>query len=104
LNFNASKIQIFNIPKLLLRLDRAGAVVTIDAMGCQKKPAVSSISYDGEHGRIETCSLRATAAIAWLQERPSWQGFPSIIAVAAKREIGDKASEETRYFISSLII
>jgi len=31
--------EITAIPKLLSRLDIAGAVVTIDAMGCQKKIA-----------------------------------------------------------------
>lgn len=130
--------EITAIPKLLSRLDIAGAVVTIDAMGCQKKiaeqikrqggdyvfslkgnqgnlhddvktfftsslsPAVASVSYDGEHGRIETRSIRATTDIAWLQERHNWNSLQSIIAVTAKREIGDKVTEETRYFISSL--
>ena len=130
--------EITALPKLLSRLDIAGAVVTIDAMGCQKKlaeqikrqggdyvlslkgnqgslhddvktfftsslsPAAASVSYDGEHGRIETRTIRATADIAWLQERHDWKGLQSIIAVTAKREIGDKVSEETRYFISSL--
>jgi predicted transposase YbfD/YdcC len=130
--------EITAIPKLLARLDIAGAVVTIDAMGCQKKiaeqikwqggdyvlslkgnqgslhddvktfftsslsPAAASVSYDGEHGRIETRTIRATADIAWLQERHDWKGLQSIIAVTAKREIGDKVTEETRYFISSL--
>ena len=135
---DAKSNEITAIPKLLSRLDIAGAVVTIDAMGCQKSiakqikqqggdyvlslkgnqgnlhddvktyftsslsPAVATVSYDGEHGRIETRSLRATADIAWLQKRHDWQGLQSIIAVTAKREIGDKVSEETRYFISSL--
>ena len=65
-------------------------------------PVVAAISYEGDHGRIETRSIRVTADIAWLQERHDWQGLQSIIAVTAKREIGDKVSEETRYFISSL--
>ena len=130
--------EITVIPKLLSRLDIAGAVITIDAMGCQKKiaeqikqqggdyvfslkgnqgnlhddvktfftsslsPAVAAVSYEGEHGRIETRRIRATADITWLQERHSWHGLQSIIAVTAKREIGDKVTEETRYFISSL--
>jgi predicted transposase YbfD/YdcC len=130
--------EITAIPQLLSRLDIAGAGVTIDAIGCQKKiaaqikrqggdyvlslkgnqgslhddvktfftsslaPAVAAVSYDGEHGRIETRSLRATDAIAWLQERHDWPGLQSIIAVTAKREIGDKVTEDTRYFISSL--
>jgi len=135
---NDKSNEITAIPKLLSRLDIAGAVVTIDAMGCQKKiaeqikqqggdyvlslkgnqgtlhddvktfftsrlsPAVASISYDGEHGRIETRRVRATTDIAWLQERHDWQGLQSIIAVTAKREIDNKVTEETRYFISSL--
>jgi len=59
-------------------------------------PAVASVSYDGEHGRIETRSIRATTDIAWLQERHNWNSLQSIIAVTAKREIGDKVTEETR--------
>ncbi len=55
--------------------------------------------YEGDHGRIETRSLRATADIAWLQKRHDWQ---SMIAVTAKREIGDKVSEETR--VSSAVL
>lgn len=130
--------EITAIPKLLSRLDIAGAVITIDAMGCQKKiaeqikqqggdyvfslkgnqgnlhddvetfftsslsPAVASVSYEGEHGRIETRSIRATADIAWLQERHDWKSLQSIIAVTAKRETDHKVTEETRYFISSL--
>ncbi len=109
--------EITAIPKLLSRLDIAGAVITIDAMGCQKKiamqikkqggdyvfslkgnqgnlhddvktfftsslsPTIASVSYDGEQGRIETRSIRATADTAWLQERHDWKGLQSIIAV-----------------------
>ncbi len=130
--------EITAIPKLLSRLDIAGAVITIDAMGCQKKiaeqikqqggdyvfslkgnqgnlhddvktfftsslsPVVASVRYEGEHGRIETRSIRATADIAWLQERHDWKSLQSIIAVTAKRETDHKVTEETRYFISSL--
>lgn len=130
--------EITAIPKLLSRLDIAGAVITIDAMGCQKKiaeqikrqggdyvfslkgnqgnlhddvktfftsslsPTVACVSYDGDHGRIETRSIRATDDIAWLQERHDWKSLQSIIAVTAKREIDNKVTEETRYFISSL--
>jgi len=131
--------EITAIPKLLLQLDIAGAVITMDAMGCQTKiaaqiiqqgadyvlslkgnqgelyddvktffnsslaPTIGNISYDGEHGRIETRTIRATADIQWLQKRHSqWVGLNSIIAVTAKRELKNKTEEETRYFISSL--
>ena len=65
-------------------------------------PAVASVSYEGEHGRIETRSIRATADIAWLRERHDWKSLPSMIAVTAKRETDNKVTEEIRYFISSL--
>jgi predicted transposase YbfD/YdcC len=131
--------EITAIPKLLTQLDIAGAVITIDAMGCQTQiadqiieqnadyvlslkgnqgelhddvktffrsdlaPVIGDISYAGEHGRIETRTIRATADIQWLQERhPHWTKLTSIIAVTACREFNNKTEEETRYFISSL--
>jgi predicted transposase YbfD/YdcC len=66
-------------------------------------PAVGDMSYNGEHGRFETRSVRATAKINWLKERhPEWENLTSIIAVTSERELKGKISEETRYFISSL--
>jgi predicted transposase YbfD/YdcC len=130
--------EITAIPKLLSRLDIAGAVITMDAMGCQKKiaeqiiqqggdyvlslkgnqgilhedvetyftsalaPEVAVQTIDGDHGRIETRSVRVTDEITWLKADHSWVGLKSIVAVTAKREIGEKVTEETRYFISSL--
>lgn len=132
--------EITAIPKLLMQLNITGAVVTMDAMGCQTKvaeqiiaqgadymlslkgnqgnlhkdvklffesentcPAVGHESYDGGHGRIETRTVCASSAIGWLQDlHPQWVGLKSIVAVTAKREIKDKTTEETRYFISSM--
>ncbi len=65
-------------------------------------PEAAAVSFDGAHGRIETRSVRVTDEIEWLKENHSWSGLKSIIAVTAKREIKDKITEETRYFISSL--
>jgi len=130
--------EITAIPKLLSRLDIAGTVITIDAMGCQKKIAQQIIQQDGDyvlslkgnqgklhedvathftsslspeaaivtveggHGRVETRTIRVTDEIAWLKERHAWVGLQSIIAVTATRKPGNKVTEETRYFISSL--
>lgn len=126
------------IPKLLTRLDIAGSVITIDAMGCQKKiaeqivqqkgdyvlslkrnqgslqddvktyfdspllPEVAVQTIDGGHGRIETRTLRVSDKIDWLKKEHDWTGLNSILAVTAKREVGENVTEETRYFISSL--
>ncbi|NOZ55145.1 MAG: ISAs1 family transposase [Gammaproteobacteria bacterium] len=130
--------EITAIPKLLSRLDIAGAVVRIDAMGCQTKiakqiveqggdyvlslkgnqgslhedvityftsalsPQLAVQTVDGGHGRIETRTMRATDERQWLQERHTWPGLQSIIAVTATRESDNKTTEETRYFLSSL--
>lgn len=132
--------EITAIPKLLLQLDIAGSVVTLDAMGCQTKiaekiidskadyvlslkgnqsdlhddvrclfeseqtsPPVGFTSIDGDHGRIEQRTVRASSDIEWLKERhPHWKGLNSIVAVTAQRECKDRTTEETRYFISSL--
>ncbi len=113
-------------------------MITIDAMGCQKKiaqqiiqqqgdyvlslkgnhgtlhedvetyftsslsPEASMQTLDGGHGQIETRSVRVTDEIDWLKNDHAWTGLKSIVAVTAKRELGEKVSEETRYFISSL--
>ncbi len=52
--------------------------------------------------RIETRSLRVSDEIDWLQKEHSWAGLKSILAVTENREIGEKRTAETRYFISSL--
>jgi predicted transposase YbfD/YdcC len=41
--------EITAIPELLCRLDIAGAVITIDAMGCQKKIAQQIIQQKGDY-------------------------------------------------------
>ncbi|MDD5320395.1 MAG: ISAs1 family transposase [Methylococcales bacterium] len=41
--------EITAIPKLLSRLDIAGAVITIDAMGCQKKIAEQIKQQGGDY-------------------------------------------------------
>ena len=65
-------------------------------------PEVAIQTIDGGHGRIETRSLRVSDKIDWLENEHSWAGLKSILAVTSKREIGEKVTEETRYFISSL--
>jgi predicted transposase YbfD/YdcC len=132
--------EITAIPNLLKMLDIKGAVVTIDAIGCQTKiadqiiaqeadyllslkgnqsnlhqdvqeffesdstrPAIGFESYDGEHGRYETRTVRASSDVAWLKARhPKWSSINSIVAITARREHKHKTSQETRYFISSL--
>jgi len=130
------------IPELLEWLDVRGAIVTIDAMGCQKVIAGKIVDKGGDyllalkgsqgslhddvrlhfeqpapalpaqmacaetvdkgHGRIEVRRCRLSTDIGWLRERhPEWKGLNCIVAIDSERLIGDTATQETRYFISS---
>lgn len=140
--------EITAIPKLLDMMNIEGAVVTIDAMGCQtaitEKIVDSGADYilglkenqphlydevvnyfsqvvDDEleeaecqlfvsenasekekHGRIEVRKIYTTGAIDFLPQKGNFKKLQSIVCVCSKRTVGDKTSEEKRYYISSL--
>ena len=139
--------EIVAIPKLLDMLAIEGAIVTIDAMGCQRDIAQKIIdkkadyvlalkgnqgtlredvealrrraegqrisrtprsagheTVDGDHGRIETRTTTVIHDVAWLQERHDWPGLKGIVMVESSREIGDKIEQETRFYITSLVL
>ena len=138
--------EIVAIPKLLEMMAIEGAIVTIDAMGCQRDIAQKIIdkkadyvlalkgnqgslredievfaaeqkakdfkdtkisrdeTVDGDHGRIETRTTTVIHDVAWLQERHHWPGLKGVVVVESRREIGDKIEQETRFYITSLVL
>ena len=138
--------EIIAIPKLLEMLAIEGAIVTIDAMGCQRDIAQKIVdkkadyvlalkgnqgslredvelfvaeqkaagfkdteisrdqTVDGDHGRIETRTTTVIHDVAWLQERHDWPGLNAVVVVDSIREIGDKIEQETRFYITSLVL
>lgn len=63
----------------------------------------SHTDYDKGHGRIEIRAIQVANDVEWLRNmHPNWQTIKSIIKLDSTREIGDKKTEETRYYISSL--
>ena len=46
--------------------------------------------------------MAATKDIDWRKQRHVWPSLTSIVAVTATRDTGEKVTQETRYFISSL--
>jgi predicted transposase YbfD/YdcC len=138
--------EIVAIPKLLEMLEIRGAIVTIDAMGCQRDIAEKIVdkkadyvlalkgnqgslrqdvelfaneqkaagfkdaeiswdeTVDGDHGRIETRTTTVIHNVAWLQERHEWPGLNSVVMVESTREIADKVEQETRFYITSLVL
>jgi len=138
--------EIVAIPALLDMMAIEGAVVTIDAMGCQRSIAKKIIdkkadyiialkgnqgtlhedvkvfaaeqkandfkdttisrheTVDGDHGRIETRTYTAIHDVEWLQERHNWPGLAGVVMVESKREIEGKVTQETRFYITSLVL
>lgn len=138
--------EIIAIPQLLDMLAIEGAVVTIDAMGCQREIAKKVIdkkgdyvlalkgnqgtlrddvelfvaeqkangfkdtaisrdqTVDGDHGRIETRTTTVIHDVAWLQERHNWPGLKGVVMVESIREIDGKTEQETRFYITSLLL
>ena len=138
--------EIVAIPKLLDMLAIEGAIVTIDAMGCQRAIAQKIIdkkadyvlalkgnqgtlredvelfvaeqkakdfkdttisrdkTVDGDHGRIETRTTTVIHDVAWLQKRHEWPGLKAVVIVESSREIGGKIEQETRFYITSLVM
>ena len=138
--------EIVAIPKLLDMLAVEGAIVTIDAMGCQRDIAQkiidkkadyvlalkgnqgllredvevfvaeqkaasfqnTTISRDetvgGDHGRIETRTTTVIHDTAWLQDRHDWPGLKAVVMVQSTREIDGKIEQETRFYITSLVL
>lgn len=59
-------------------------------------------TLDGEHGRIETRRYLSVVAPEYLPGFAEWRDLCSVGMVEATREVGDKLSCETRYYLTSL--
>ena len=61
-------------------------------------------TVDGDHGRIETRTCTVIHDVSWLQERHDWPGLKGVVMVESKREINGKIEQETRLYITSLVL
>jgi len=61
-------------------------------------------TVDGDHGRIETRNYTVIGDVDWLQERHQWPGLKSVVVVESRREINGKITDETRFYITSLVL
>src|SRR5215217_1774316 len=94
--------EIVALPKLLDLMAVEGAVVTIDAIGCQRDIAQTILDQKGDHGRIETRNTTVLHDVSWLQERHDWPGLNGVVIVDSIREIGRTIERETRLFTTAL--
>jgi len=65
-------------------------------------PHDTHTTVDGGHGRVETRSYTTIGDVDWFEEKSKWPKLTSFGMVESIRDMGDKITEETRYFISSL--
>jgi len=135
--------EITAIPKLLEILEIAGALVTVDAMGCQKEIAAAiraqqadyvlavkenqphlhedverlfaeslqqetleaqwacHADHEKNHGRDEMRLCWVLQDVEAIRDRHLWKDLQSVIVVVTERRVGDKSSNELRYYISS---
>jgi predicted transposase YbfD/YdcC len=135
--------EITAIPELLDLLELRGAIVTIDAMGCQKAIAQKIIDRGGDyaltvkenqehlladiqqsfidacennyegiqhdtcetkehgHGRQEYRCYTVLHYTDGIRHKDAWARLTTIGMCYSQRTVGDKTSEETRYFIGS---
>lgn len=61
----------------------------------------SADSVESGHGRIETRKLWVTSDVAHLGVASDWPGLRCIVMVESTRQMRDKTTHETRYFIAS---
>jgi len=66
-------------------------------------PTVASISYDGEHGRIETRTIRATADIAWLQERHNGAAYKALSQSLPKEKLATRLPKKHAILSAALM-
>jgi predicted transposase YbfD/YdcC len=122
---NEKSNEIVAIPALLDMMSIEGAVVTIDAIGCQRDIAAKIIEKKADyilalkgnqgtlredvevfadHGRIETRNYTVIHNVDWLQARHQWPGLNAVVVVESQREINGKIANETRFYITSLVM
>jgi predicted transposase YbfD/YdcC len=64
----------------------------------------SNTDYDKGHGRVETRICTVVTDIEWIHDmHPFWKTIKSIIQIKSNREMEENVTQETRYYISSLI-
>lgn len=64
-------------------------------------PVTQATQTNKGHGRIEIRTASLSDDVAWLQERHSWPGLAAVGKITASRQIGERTSVESRYYLLS---
>lgn len=67
-----------------------------------QSPDSTDLAIEKGHGRIESRKCEVINNLAFVDNSVYWAGLKSIIKITSSREVKGKATNETRYYISSL--
>jgi predicted transposase YbfD/YdcC len=87
-----------------LREDVEVFVAEQEAVGFKHCEISQDRTIDGDHDRIETRMTTVIHDVEWLQERHDWPGLKAVVMVESSREISGKVEQETRFYITSLVM
>ena len=87
-----------------LREDVEIFVAEQEAVGFKDCEISQHRTIDADHDRIETRMTTVIHDAEWLQERHNWPGLKAIVMVESSREISGKIEQETRFYITSLVM
>jgi predicted transposase YbfD/YdcC len=87
-----------------LREDVEVFVAEQKAKGFTDTAISQDTTVDGDHGRIETRTTTVIEDVEWLQKRHDWPGLKAVVVVESSREINGKTEQETRFYITSLVM
>jgi len=77
-----------------------------EAKRWEERPHSVHTALEAEHGRLETRTCRVIAlsdlAGTWDDIAAEWTGLAALVEIHSKRQVGEKTSEERRYYLSSL--
>ena len=65
-------------------------------------PHDTHTTVDGGHGRVETRTYTTIGDVDWFEDKSKWPRLTSFGMAESQRDLGDRVTEDTRYFISSL--
>jgi predicted transposase YbfD/YdcC len=71
-------------------------------VGHQEADCAVASSCEKGHGRIEEREIVVTNQLDWLSCKSKWKDLTSLIEVTSRRMIGEKNTEEKRFYISNL--
>jgi predicted transposase YbfD/YdcC len=87
-----------------LREDVEIFVAEQEAVGFKDCEISQHRTIDADHDRIETRMTTVIHDAEWLQKRHNWPGLKAIVMVESSREISGKIEQETRFYITSLVM